>query len=195
WLMPRMQSLVALLPGWKISTINTEGGNRIAADEANLMIRIGNGDWPNQQAILLFEEEVFPVCSTEFMHKHGLTNQAVEPGELNQLPLIYEDLGGREWMNWREWFSCFDVKYNFPDDARPLFNYALVLQAAMEGKGLALAWQQLAEPYLTNGWLVEIPDMRVKTGQGYYLCFSRGNPVGEVIQQWCQSLDGNFAYE
>jgi LysR family transcriptional regulator, glycine cleavage system transcriptional activator len=189
WLMPRMQSLVALLPGWKISTINTEGDNRIASNEADLIIRIGNGNWFNQQSVLLFEEEVFPVYSTEFMRQHELVNREVEPSELVQLPLIYEDLGDREWMDWHEWFSCFGVKYNFPNNVRPLFNYALVLQAAMECKGLALAWEPLAEPYLANDWLVEIPNMRVRTSLGYYLCFSADIQISEVIIRWCKKFD------
>ncbi|MFT5505311.1 MAG: LysR family glycine cleavage system transcriptional activator [Gammaproteobacteria bacterium] len=189
WLVPRMQSLVGLLPGWEINTINTERGNRIASGQADLVIRIGNGDWPGQQSVLLFEEEVFPVCSSEFLQQHDLADRLIKPDELIQLPLVYEDLGDREWMDWREWFSCFGLKYNFPNDARPLFNYALVLQAAMEGKGLALAWEQLAEPYLANGWLVAMSNMRVKTGLGYYLCFSPGSSIGEVIQRWCESLD------
>ena len=188
WLLPRVQSLMRLLPGWRLRTINTDGGLPLSSDEADLVVRIGDGSWAHQESLLLFEEEVFPVCAPDFMRQHDLMQRQVKPIELTELPLICEDLGDRGWMGWDDWFRHFKVNFNFADDARPLYNYALVLQAAMEGRGLALAWEQLAEPHLGNNWLVELPGLRVKTNLGYYLCFSSSNPMGDLLIQWLNTI-------
>jgi LysR family glycine cleavage system transcriptional activator len=189
WLLPKVQSLMKLLPGWRLRTINTDGEMMPTSAEADLVVRIGDGHWADKESLLLFEEEVFPVCGPDFMRQHGLMHRQIAPFDLIKLPLICEDLGDRFWMGWVDWFGHFNINFDFPDDARPLYNYALVLQAAMEGKGLALAWEQLAEPHLGNSWLVEVPGMRVKTNQGYYLCYSPSNPIGELLIQWLDSIN------
>ena len=188
WLMPRMQSLMTFFPGWQIQTIHTEGGSAVVSDDADLVIKIGDGNWKGQHSLLLFEEEVFPVCSPQFLQFLDLGVDEISPAHLAHLPHICEDMGDRDWMNWRDWFACHDIDYQFPDDTRPLFNYALVLQAAMNGKGFALAWEQLAEPYLENGWLIEVPGMRVKTGFGYYLCCSDSHLSFDQLLMWTESL-------
>jgi LysR family glycine cleavage system transcriptional activator len=189
WLLPKVQSLMKLLPGWRLRTINTDGKMMPSSEEADLVVRIGDGHWEDKKSLLLFEEEVFPVCAPDFMCQHNLMQRQIAPFDLIKLPLICEDLGDRFWMGWVDWFGHFNINFDFPDDARPLYNYALVLQAAMEGKGLALAWEQLAEPHLGNNWLVEVPGMRVKTNQGYYLCYSPSNPIGELLIQWLDSIN------
>ena len=189
WLLPRVQSLMELLPGWRLRTINTDGKLPSSSNEADLVVRIGDGSWAHEESLLLFEEEVFPVCAPSFMQQHNLAQRKVDPLELTELPLVCEDLGNRGWMGWADWFSHFNVDFNFADDTRPIYNYALVLQAAMEGKGLALAWEQLAEPHLGNNWLVEVTGLRVKTNQGYYLCFSPTNPVGDLLVQWLDTAN------
>ncbi|MCP4979302.1 MAG: LysR family transcriptional regulator [Gammaproteobacteria bacterium] len=194
WLLPRMQSLMKLLPGWRLRTINTDGGSPISSDEADLVVRIGDGQWVDRKSLLLFEEEVFPLCAADFMQQHGLMHKQVSPIELIELPLICEDFGDRGWMGWIDWFAHFGVNFEFPDDLRPLYNYALVLQAAMEGRGLALAWEQLAEPHLSNGWLTEVPGLRVKTNLGYYLCFSPTNPIGELLTRWLETMSAEVDY-
>ena len=193
WLLPRVQSLMKLLPGWRLRTINTDGGLPLSSDEADLTVRIGDGNWADEESLLLFEEEVFPVCAPDFMRQHDLLQPQINAVELTELPIICEDLGDRAWMGWVDWFGHFNVNFNFPDDVRPLYNYALVLQAAMEGRGLALAWEHLAEPHLGNSWLVEVPGLRVKTNQGYYLCFSSSNPIGDLLTQWLNTIGDDLA--
>ena len=189
WLLPKVQSLMKLLPGWRLRTINTDSEMMSSAGGADLVVRIGDGNWTDKESLLLFEEEVFPVGAPDFMRQHDLMQGQIAPIDLINIPLICEDLGDRFWMGWVDWFGHFNVNFDFADDARPLYNYALVLQAAMEGKGLALAWEQLAEPHLGNSWLVEVPGMRVRTNQGYYLCYSPSNPIGELLAQWLDSFN------
>jgi len=193
WLFPRVQSLMKLLPGWRLRTINTDGNFPSSSNEADLVVRIGDGSWTHEESLLLFEEEVFPVCAPSFMQQHNLAQRQVNPLELTELPLVCDDLGNHAWMSWADWFGHFDIDFDFPDDASPVYNYALVLQAAMEGRGLALAWEQLAEPHLGNNWLVEVTGLRVKTNLGYYLCFSPTNPVGDLLVQWLDTVNDELS--
>ena len=81
WLLPRVQSLMKLLPGWRLRTINTDGQSPSPSSEADLVVRIGDGSWTREESLLLFEEEVFPVCAPSFMQQHKLAQRQVKPLE------------------------------------------------------------------------------------------------------------------
>ncbi len=184
WLLSRIPSLMADLPGWKLRTISTEDGMQLTTSEADLAVRMGDGSWPPDESLLLFSEAVFPVCSPAFAEKHGLDLDQITAQDLLKLPLLIQDCGEFGWLDWAQWFARFDIEYSYPADMLPISNYALSLQAAMEGQGIALAWDQLADPFLSNYWLVEIDGLRVTTNKGYYLVFSPNCKIAEPVREW-----------
>lgn len=191
WLMSRVESLQTLLPGTEIRITTMEHVANFSTAEVDLAVRFGNGEWSDGEAHLLFEEEVFPVCSPSFAIQHnlqtGTPERAVSPDELLSLPLLVQDLGENGWLCWQSWFARFNVDFAPPKSAYTIFNYAFILQAAMEGKGITLAWENLTEPYLSNKWLIELSGLRVRTGNGYFLVFSPDNPVAGIARTWVKN--------
>ena len=156
--------------------------NVMSVSEADLVVRLGDAKREQEESLVLFPEEVFPVCSSDFAKRHGLLRQDVQAADLLELPLVIQDFGSNEWLGWSDWFASFDIGYQYPQDARPVYQYSLSLQTAMEGRGIA----QLAQPFLANGWLVEIPGLRLKTSKGYYLVLSSRCRVAEQVRQWAR---------
>ena len=187
WVLPRIGALQSLMPGKKIQITTSDHVAQYSTNDVDLAVRFGGGDWPGVEAHLLFDEEVFPVCSPEFAARHGLKGRDVEPGGLLDLPLLHQDQGENGWLCWRSWLAHFGIGFEAPQDIYNVYNYAFILQAAMEGDGIALAWRNLAEPYLINGWLVEMGSARARTGKGYYLVFAPGNQVAEAARIWAKS--------
>src|SRR3546814_9620547 len=71
--------------------------------EADVAIRFGNGKWRDGTSTLLFDEEVFPVCSPARLMSHG------QPGSLADLAgslLIESDSTFEAWMGWEEWLRA-----------------------------------------------------------------------------------------
>ena len=188
WLLPRIQSLMANLPGWKLRLINSEGDAQLSTNEADLVVRLGNGEWHHDDSLLLFKESVFPVCSPEFARRHELDLNRLSAADIKNLPLVIQDFGEHEWLDWVKWFAGNGIEYRYPKDTLSVSNYALCLQAAMEGKGVALVWAQLADPYLSNRWLKEIPGLRMHTDMGYYLVFSPESKVAVPLRQWINEI-------
>ncbi len=188
WLLPRIQSLMAVLPDWKLRLISSEGGTQLSTSEANLVVRLGDGGWDRDESLLLFKETVFPVCSPDFARRYDLSLEQLSVNDLSNLPLVIQDFGEHEWLGWVEWFARSGVEYRYPKDALPVYNYALSLQAAMEGQGIALAWGQLADPYLSNQWLLEISGLKVDTNKGYYLVFSPDSKLAPIVRQWVNEI-------
>ncbi len=184
WILPRMDRLKVLLGNQDVTIVTTDHTNSASQDDNQLVVRFGDGTWRDGTPLLLFMEDVFPVCSPEFASRYNLLDGNLTPEEFSSLPLIVQDDGDVGWMNWPKWFACFDVAFERPSDIHAINNYAFVLQSAMEGKGIALAWHNLIEPYLSNGWLTRLTDFAVTTNSGYYLMCPHNHAGEPVVRRW-----------
>lgn len=188
WFLPRRDSLLAHLKGYEIHLSTTETKADREPRNSDIEIRFGRGDWEDKEFHLLFEEVVFPVCSPAFASQHGLTGQKLNLQSIQDLPLLIQDHGENGWMDWKSWFNHFGGTFEYSKDQYILNNYALALQAAMEGKGIALAWEGLADSHLSYNWLVALSGMKFRTGQGYYLVYSPSNPVVDGLRGWVKDI-------
>lgn len=184
WVLPRVERLRSIMPNWDIRLNTSEQPPDAEAHDADIVIRFGTDDWPETRSTLIFEEEVFPVCAPAMLAKLGVQSSSVTPAKLSGMPLIVQDYGDFGWMSWSKWFRHFDIEHHQLPDRHPVPSYHFVLQAATEGKGVALAWSHLIEPYLSNGWLVELPNMRARTDKGYYVTYAEGHEQAHLIEQW-----------
>ncbi|MEM7171087.1 MAG: LysR family transcriptional regulator [Pseudomonadota bacterium] len=197
WVLPRLDALKARLSGHEFGVVTTDQtADETAApplDHQHVAVWFGDGDWPQVSSILLFKERVFPVCTRAFAEKHSLDEDGFTAADFHRLPLLWQDAGTAGWLDWQGWFDHFGAPLPEADPIKPestgptryvINNYAFILQAAMEGRGIALAWDHLIEPYLSNGWLVSLPDFRVDTHKGYYLAVPKGHPAMSSLRQW-----------
>lgn len=184
WLQARLPKIQAALPHHKVQIVTTDHTVSLTHEDMSCAVRLGDGNWPDCQSKFLFAEEVFPVCTQEFAHKHNLTDtRRLTPDKLQNLPLLVLDAGKYGWLGWHEWFACHGISHNVPPDAELINNYAFTLQAAMAGQGIALMWAGLDAPYLKREWLVELGALRIKTKNAYYLTFPSNSPFAHAISQ------------
>jgi len=189
WFLPRRASLMTYLEGYEIHLSTTDRLADHASRERDIEILFGCGDWENREAHLLFDEVVFAICSPGFASHNNLTGKNLNLQSIQNLPLLVQDRGEMGWMNWQSWFSHFGGEFEFSKDQYMFNNYALTMQAAMEGKGIALAWEDLTDSHLSNNWLVALNGMKIRTSQGYYLVFSPTNPVADGLRQWAAEVE------
>lgn len=190
WVLPRIEGLRVLLPGWDIRLNTSDSPQEYESDDADLVIRFGKGNWAGLTTIPLFQEEVMPVCAPGLLKRHGLQIDDVHPENLIELPMLVQDRGEFGWLSWTDWLAMHQIALPQLPDPYPVPSYHFILQHATEGKGVALAWQHLIEPYLSNGWLVELPNMRASTKNGYYATHSNDHPLASIIGQWFSEYVG-----
>ncbi|WP_116472878.1 transcriptional regulator GcvA [Zobellella maritima] len=112
------------------------------------------------QVTSLFPEEVFPVCSPAYLERvQGWST----PEELFGKTLLYLDESQRDWVSWQEWFEQVGLPPASPRNRVNINNYPMLLQAAINGQGIALAWGSLVDEYLENGALVRPVDTVLRT--------------------------------
>ncbi len=184
WLQERFSKIQDALPQHQVQILTTDHTAPRTHDDVSCAIRLGDGNWPDCEARLLFPETVFPVCTPEFAQNNNIQNAGeLTPHMIQNLPLLVQDAGLYGWLGWREWFAFHGISYQFCPDIKPINNYAFVLQAAMESKGVALMWEGLDAPYLERRWLIEMGQLRVTTGNAYYLTFPKNSPFVDTISR------------
>lgn len=168
WLIPRLARLEAEMPEIDLQIIATSRLCDLEREEIDLGIRYGRGSWPGLVARHLFDEQVFPVCRADLVPEGW-------DGRLASLLGACRIIGDRL-EEWRDWAAArgeplaetqrgleFDLEHD-------------VLEAAVEGLGIAMSRSPLADRYLADGRLVAPFGTAGRTGLGYFLV----EPAGRV---------------
>jgi LysR family glycine cleavage system transcriptional activator len=164
WLVPRLGRFRALHSDIDVRVAARDEAVDFARDDVDLAIRYGKGHWPGLEIVPLMSEEVFPVCSPALL-------QGAYPlrrlDDLRHHTLLHDDM--RE--TWRLWLLAAGVEGVNPDRG-PGYNLsALVINAAVDGQGVALARSALLGDHLATGRLVRPFDLELPAEDAYYLVY------------------------
>jgi len=161
----------------------------IAGGEADIGIRFGRGRYPGLDAINLFEDEIYPVCAPSYLAANPI--RSVEDLKNHHLLKIDWRVTSR-WPDWAEWLSAAGVfdEHDAIDLERRgtvIQDSSLLLQAALEGQGIALGQDSHVADHIKEKRLVAPFARRLKTGFGYYLVYPQGadeRPEIKLFKDW-----------
>jgi DNA-binding transcriptional LysR family regulator len=185
WMMPRLQQFRDELPGVDLRIQTADRDLDIIAEDIPLGVRGGEPrEWPDYHSLPLADEEIFPVAGASYVAKFGLPETV---GALASHRLIHLEEPYREAASWDEWFQSAGTSLG--DTARGLRinDYGLVIQAVMEGQGIALGWGHLAERLLASGLLVRVTGHTMTTGKGFHVVWSRNRELTDnarKVRDW-----------
>lgn len=184
WLVPALHRFEAHHPDCTIRLTTTDVQADLLSSDCQIAIVHGQGNWAGYESILLFEEEVFPVCAPVYLDRFPSGIKLDELPSADLLDLEYEQW---HWMNWAIWLT--ETGLPLPDTRRKmkLNNYPLVIDAARNGSGLALGWKHLVGDHLANGTLVRPFTETVKTQNGYHMIWPFNTemaPIAAAFHDW-----------
>jgi LysR family glycine cleavage system transcriptional activator len=189
WLISRLPRYRELPNALDVLLDPTKSVVDLTGDEADVAIRFGRGHYPGLESIDLFEDEIMPVCSPEYVKHHPIA----KPEDLLQHPLLRLDWSSREglWPDWPAWLEAAGVQDDGSHPARkrdmtfPDSN--LMLRAAVDGQGVALGQTSLVKDYIKSKQLVAPIPKRLKTGFRYHLVYPIGadqRPEIALFRDW-----------
>jgi LysR family transcriptional regulator, glycine cleavage system transcriptional activator len=168
----------------EISATQASGNklNVLKSGEADIAIRYGTEDqWGGYHALRLLEGNVFPVCSPAYRKSRGGLRR---PKEL--LDALLLRLPGEPW---KPWFAAAGLQGEEPARG-PVFSDAdLMLDAAVNGQGVALARSMLVREHLSSGRLVIPFDISIPASSSYFAVYSdqtSGRPEIRTLLDWLQ---------
>jgi LysR family transcriptional regulator, glycine cleavage system transcriptional activator len=151
WLMPRLPAFQAAHPEIELRLVSTNEltdlGSLRRPGDADVAIRFWRRSQPGLTSERLLGDEAFPACTP------ALARRLREPSDLRRFVLLHDEVRGAH-GGWPEWLAKARAK-GVDGRKGPSFNDAsLLLQAALEGQGVALARRVLVERELAAGRLV-----------------------------------------
>jgi len=111
----------------------------------------------------LFDEEVFPVCSPDY-----LGGRRLQVEDLRGETLLFLDDGQRQWMSWPEWFGCHGLSFARGQPLLSANHYPQLVQLALLSQGVVLGWRYMIDEYLRDGRLLRVTDASASHGGGYF---------------------------
>jgi LysR family glycine cleavage system transcriptional activator len=160
------------------------------ADGIDIALRYGDGKWKGLTKKRLFGVKSFPVCSPEYLKRAGAITQ---PVDLLKHTLINLDGAVHVAEDWRWWLTGLGV-----DVPRSLMtlgfdSYANVIQAALDGQGVALGFSGLASDLIAGGRLVRPIDSELNPGFAVYLVSPMGMKPTPAVNSFVSWIIGEAA--
>ena len=170
WLLPRIERFQAAWPETDLRLDTSLKPVDFVAQRIDVGVRYGRGLWPGLAAEKLMDEEVYPVCAPALL----ATATLQAPGDLRGQVLIHDQSVDTStgFASWQAWLRHAGVQGVPTDRGLRINNSAAVLQAAIDGQGVALARSVMAHDDLAAGRLVRLfPQVRLESALAYYVVY------------------------
>lgn len=167
WLVTQLARLTAETGELDLTIRVEDRLSDLSTDGADVALRFGEGPWPGADAVRLIDEVMFPVCSPDLLARHPID----KPEDLLTAPLLrHTDLP------WSIWFRAVGVEATALAPALGFDNSAMMLDAAAQGLGFALARSGYAKRDLEDGRLVRPLPGQVEVETGHNFVWRPENP-------------------
>lgn len=154
WLLPRVEGFRSSHPSVDLRLDVTERMVDFHSEDPDIGVRYGGGRYPGLMAELLFEEEVFPVCSPALVGSDGRALR--EPADLANYTVIHDANIEYDaaFPTWRKWFASVGIAGLSPAHELHLNSSFLATQAALAGQGVLLGRSIIVADDLAAGRLM-----------------------------------------
>ncbi|UIN00206.1 transcriptional regulator GcvA [Yersinia ruckeri] len=180
WLVPRLSSFNSAYPGIDVRIQAVDREEDKLADDVDVAIFYGHGNWTGLRTERLYAEFLLPVCAPGLlMGEHPLK----VPTDLAYHTLLH-DTSRRDWLAYTRQLGVPQINVQ----QGPIFSHsAMVVQAAVHGQGIALVNNVMAQTEIEAGRLVcPFNDVLVSKNAFYLVCHDSQAELGKIaaFRQW-----------
>lgn len=173
WLLPRIERFQQAHPQMDVLLDTNARAVDFLVERIDVGVRYGAGKWPGLDAVHLMDENMFPVCAPDFPL---LVDGQLPPEALSRCTLIHDMsmASDPDYPTWRRWLDAAGYPEIEALHRLRIDNSAAVLQAAIDGQGLALARSVMVRDDLAAGRLFRpfgAPAPDCPLTQAYYIVY------------------------
>ena len=163
WLYRRIPSFRKAFDRAELRIEAHNGEHDADREDVDAWIMYSKGRHPGYSVTRLFAEEVFPVCSPQFRE-----TLSARPGadEVVAQPLLHDIYWDTDWPDWARAVGAT------AGELAANMRFALykgVIQAAVDGMGMAVGHGEMVAKELATGKLVPLPHLSVASEKSYHL--------------------------
>lgn len=175
WLLPRLPAFRETHPFVDLRIFTNNNRTDLAGEGLDCAVRFGDGAWHGTEAAPLFAAPMSPLCSP------AVAERLSGPSDL----LAETLLRSYRAADWPDWFAAAGLSP--PPIRGPVFDSSWVMvEAALQGAGVALAPPMMFERHLQEGRLIRPFETQVSAGR-YWLTWLKSRaptPALHAFQTW-----------
>jgi len=180
WLVHRLGHFAEAHPEIDLRVSATLHHVDFAREEVDMAVRHGDGNWPGLDTVRLSSEQLFAVCSPKLLTGR---RRLTKPSDMLKYPLIHMD-SRADWSKWLQAAALEDAAVIHG----PVLNRAsMVIDAAINGQGIALARTTLAAWDLINARLVRPFPEALRLSKTYWIICPKATsalPKIKTFRDW-----------
>ncbi|CDG19038.1 transcriptional regulator GcvA [Xenorhabdus doucetiae] len=181
WLVPRLSGFNQSFPGIDVRIQAVDREEDKLADDVDVAIFYGRGNWPGLRTDRLYPEYLLPVCSPSLLTGD---RPLKTPSDLARHTLLHDSSR----RDWQAYIRQLDMQQQINVQQGPIFSHsAMVIQAAVHGQGVALANNVMAQNEIDAGRLVcPFNDVLVSKNAFYLVCHDNQAELGKIaaFRKW-----------
>lgn len=183
WLVNRLGRFVEAHPEIDLRIAAQMHHVDFAREDVDLAVRHGDGNWPGLAAVSLCPEELFAVAGPALL----AANPGIDrPADVLKFPLLHYN-NHNDWSKWLLAAGLADREAIHG----PVFNHAsMLIDAAVNGQGIALARTSLAAWDLLNGRLARLLSITLPVSKRYWIvCPQAAATIPKIVtfREWLRA--------
>lgn len=188
WLVPRLSGFNQAYPGIDVRIQAVDREEDKLADDVDVAIFYGRGNWTGLRTDRLYAEYLIPVCAPSLLTGE---KPLKTPSDLIYHTLLH-DTSRRDWQ---AYVRQLESQNQINVQQGPIFSHSsMVIQAAVHGQGVALVNNVMARSEIESGRLVRpFQDVLVSKNAFYLVCQDSQAELGKIaaFRQWILSQAAN----
>jgi len=184
WLSPQLKYFWLQYPEIDLCLYHANAPVDFEREQIDIAVTYGKGDWEGVVADLLLSLDFFPVCSPAFMHND---KPLTELDNLRYYTLMHDT----SYECWYDWIKLAQVKGIRADKGTIIDDTNVLIQAAIDGQGIALGSTAFLQDHLDSGRLVKPFDINLVNDFSYFVVCPEShlqNPAVLAFKEWLLSL-------
>lgn len=184
WLGERLRAFSKDNPEITLRLLTTDSQTEVAAESNDLAILYSTGDHPRWSLSLLLPEVLVPVAAPACLGDLAARASSLQLDEIASLGLIDYERFNAHWISFRQWFARLGSTpaTRIPAPRFSYSTYAMAMNAALAGDGVALGSKTLITAHLASGRLLALGDKALTTGFGYYIGLPKYRAVSPEVR-------------
>ena len=180
WLSPRLKEFWKLYPEIDLCLYHAHHAVDFEREDIDLAVTYGRGDWKGVESTPIITLDFFPVANPTWLANNGPITQ---PEQLLNVTLLHD----AEPYCWNEWLRQAGVKGINNKRGTTIDDTNVLIQAAIDGQGVALGSTPFVEDHLASGRLVKVFDQVLITDYAYYVVCPKTHlqrPDVRALKEW-----------
>jgi LysR family glycine cleavage system transcriptional activator len=184
WLSPRLKYFWLQYPEIDLCLFHAHAAVDFEREEIDIAVTYGKGAWSGVVADKLLSLDFFPVCSPAFLRND---KPLTSIDNLHYYTLLHD----ANYECWRDWLKLAGLNDIQADKGTIIDDTNVLIQAALDGQGIALGSTTFVEDHLESGRLVRPFDVILENEFSYYVVCPEShlkNPAVLAFKEWLLSL-------